>query len=133
MNMKYVSAIFAAVIISIIISGCLNNKGNKENGAELVIIENGDDVPAKLCTKNQQNNKVIVFHSENCPACRLTVPILEDIQSETTVEFEFIDTENDRERIDELGFATGHIPGVIIKCRAYVGYKQKQDFLDLIF
>jgi len=126
MKIAYV-ILAAALVVLVAASGCLSGNGNVQ------VISDGTVLEQSFCSSKSLDKQVTVFHSPECPACRSTVPILEQIQNETGVSFEFIDVRADTARISELGIKPEYIPAVIIKCNVYVGYKTKEQFESLIF
>ena len=116
-----------SVLVVILVSGCLG--GGNGN----IIIDEGSVLDQSVCESKGLAEQVTVFHSPTCGACKVTVPVLEEIERESDVRFEFIDVSTQRDRIDELGIAPGHVPAVIIKCRVYAGYKTKEQFEELIY
>ena len=116
-----------ALILLVAASGCLSGNGNVQ------VISDGTVLEQSFCSSKGLDTQVTVFHSLECPACRSTVPILEEIQNETGARFEFIEVSTDTARISELGIKPDYIPAVIIKCKVYVGYKTKEQFESLIF
>jgi thiol-disulfide isomerase/thioredoxin len=128
--MKLGVLLLISVLASVVVSGCVSNGG--DNG-EITMISDGMAIDSAVCTEKGIEGKVVVFHSPTCPACRQTVPVLEDIEeNETDAEFVFIDLSTEREKAEELGLIPTHIPTVIIKCGVHTGYKNKEDFLELI-
>jgi thiol-disulfide isomerase/thioredoxin len=126
MKIKTPALILVSSLLIVLISGCLGNGG-------IQVIDNGDVLDQAFCQSKGLDSQVTVFHSPTCPACLRTVPVLEEIENETDVKFEFIDLTTGDERVKELGITPGHIPAVIIECEVYTGYKTKQQFLDMIF
>jgi thiol-disulfide isomerase/thioredoxin len=120
-------ALAIAFLALVLASGCLSGIGS-----DLMVIDDGTVLDPAFCESSGIASHVTVFHSPECGACRVTVPVLEEIESESDVIFEFINVDEDRERMEELGMAPGHIPAVVIKCRVYTGYKTKKAFMELI-
>jgi thiol-disulfide isomerase/thioredoxin len=129
--MKKAALLSLSVLVMLITSGCINLGGNSRYG-NLTVIDEGSVLEPAFCKSKGLDAQVTVFHSPSCPACRQTVPVLEEIRDETGAKFEFIDTTKDAERINQLGIVPGHIPAVIINCRVYVGYRTKEEFEELI-
>jgi hypothetical protein len=124
----------AAVMLVAMASGCLNWGSGSENGVngEFLLVEDGTVLDAATCSSRGLAGQVTVFHSAACGACLRTVPVLEEIELETDTAFEFIDVSSDTERMQELKLSPTHIPAVIIGCKVYVGYRTKEQFLELI-
>ncbi len=125
MRIKAKHILLASLLAVLLASGCLSS--------DLTVIEDGTALDPAYCLSSGLSSQVTVFHSLNCGACKLTVPILAEIERETDVRFEFIDVSADRQRMYDLGIAPSHVPTVIINCRAYTGYKTKDEFMGLIF
>lgn len=120
-------AVVLVLMLTVIASGCTSS-GN----GDMIIIDDGTVLAPDVCTSRGLDSQVTVFHSETCPACQRTVPILEEIRDQGGISMEFIDVQHDGERIEELGIKPRYIPAVIISCKTYVGYRPKSEFLDLL-
>lgn len=116
------------IMVILIVSGCTTNGGNDE----MIVISDGSVIDPQICMEKGIADKVVVFHSPTCPACQNTIPVLEDLEDEVDVEFDYIDLATEKEEAEALGIMPTHIPTVIIKCKAYTGYKDKDTFKDLI-
>ena len=116
------------MILIVIVSGCTTNGGNDE----MIVISDGSIIDPQICMQKGIADKVVIFHSPTCPACQNTIPVLEDLEDEVDVEFDYIDLATDKDDAEALGIMPTHIPTVIIKCKAYTGYKTKETFKDLI-
>ena len=120
------TALALALLGLLLVSGCING------GGDVMTISDGTVIDAQVCADKGIADKVVVFHSPSCPACRQTLPILEELENETGAQFEYIDLLNDGERVEELGLMPTHIPAVVIKCKVYVGGRSKDEFRELI-
>jgi len=120
-----------AVLVFVVAMAALYLIGTGVNGS-LTILNDGDVISDAVCASKGLDGQVTVFHSPTCPVCVATLPILEEVQNETGYRFEYIDTRENRTRIYQLGMAPAYIPAVIIKCRVYVGYRTKEQFISLM-
>lgn len=128
------SAVFSVAVLALLAaSGCTSAPPLTEvNGT--IILSDGTVIPQDVCAQKGIEDSVLVFHSPGCPACIQTVPVLEEIESETGKDIEFLDvtSANDRQAMEKLGMMPDYIPAVVIKCRVYVGYKGKAEFMQLM-
>jgi thiol-disulfide isomerase/thioredoxin len=139
MSMKRIMIMVALAVI-VAVSGCTsgtvpydNSTNQSGNGThELILLSEGTLLDHSDCVAREVDDKVVVFHSDGCPACAVAVPRLEELQGEIDYGFEFIDLSSDRERALELGLVPTHIPTVLIRCRAYVGARTKEEYRSLI-
>jgi thiol-disulfide isomerase/thioredoxin len=118
-----------AVLVVLAASGCTSP------GTDGTIrLTDGMQIGSAVCAQNGISDSVLVFHSPECPACRQTAPILQQIENETGKAFEFIDitSAEGKGRMAQLSMMPDYIPAVVIKCKVYVGYKGKDEFLRLI-
>jgi thiol-disulfide isomerase/thioredoxin len=124
----------ALAIILLASSGCIGQNPPQPGVNGTLILSDGTVIPQDVCEGRGIENSVIVFHSPSCPACIQTVPVLEEIKNETGKDIEFLDmtSANDRQTAEKLGMMPDYIPAVVIKCRVYVGYKGKEEFLRLM-
>jgi thiol-disulfide isomerase/thioredoxin len=131
--MKNAIVLAALAVLLLAASGCTTAPPVTEvNGT--IILSDGTVIPSDVCEAKGIENSVLVFHSPECPACRQTIPILQSIKNETGKDIEFLDvtSANDRQAAEKLGMMPDYIPAVVIKCRVYVGYRDKAEFLRLM-
>jgi len=119
------------IVLVVIGSGCLSQPRPTEGD---IVLTDGITLSPADCSVRGLQDKVLVIHSPNCPACRQALPLLEELQNETGVEFEYIDITTDAglKRVDQLNITSEYIPDVIAKCKVSVGYKSKEEFRDMI-
>ncbi len=125
---KKISLIFALLFVVVTISGCT------EPGNDMLFINIGDTIPTEMCYQDGFRERVTVFHSTTCPACKATLPRLQLLESKfTDVEFEYIalDSDDGRARIQELKISPYYVPAVIINCAVY-GSMQQLDYDEII-
>jgi thiol-disulfide isomerase/thioredoxin len=133
--MKQVHVIAALALVAVLAaSGCTTTGDGNGTVNGTIVLDDGVVVPANVCAQRGVADTVVVFHSEECPACRQALPILQEIEGETGKKFEYIEVRSDegRQRMAQLGMAPSYIPTVLIKCQAYVGYRDKAAFMALI-
>ncbi|MBN1896213.1 MAG: thioredoxin family protein [Candidatus Aenigmarchaeota archaeon] len=114
----------------LIVSGCTTSNGGTEGN--VIVISDGGTVDTAICQQKGIADKIVVFHSPTCPACRQTLPVLEEIEAEYDYDFMFIDLSTERDAAEELGIMPTHIPTILIKCKAYTGFREKSEFLSLM-
>ncbi|MCK5017031.1 MAG: hypothetical protein KAS32_08160, partial [Candidatus Peribacteraceae bacterium] len=95
-NMTILAGIVVIIIISLLAFSTMSVQ------SEFVIVD-GTVIPQDICDSKGISDKVIVMHSHGCPACNIAVPILEELEDEMDVEFEYIDVSSDSDRLVELG------------------------------
>ncbi|MFH0956684.1 MAG: hypothetical protein V1813_02365 [Candidatus Aenigmatarchaeota archaeon] len=127
MKLALIAAAFA--VLMVLASGCTSPSTDGT-----IRLTDGMEIGSNVCAQKGISDSVLVFHSLECPACRQTVPILDAIENETGKGFEFIDitSAEGKERMAQLSMMPDYIPAVVIKCKVYVGYKVKEEFLRLI-
>ncbi len=123
--MKLIAVLIPVILVLTVISGCTNE-------TDIFYIDTGDIIPNELCYPDIQD-KVIVFHSTHCPACKVTLPKLQLAEARTGVDFEYIevDTEDGIERIKELKISPYGVPTVVINCVVY-GIMDQEEYEDII-
>ena len=132
-------AIMLGILMIVLVAGCTteptpfnNHTDNQSDNFTMIILSDGTLLDYSDCLARGVNNKVVVFHANGCPACGIAVPILEELANEIDYEFEFIELSTNVERANELELMPTHIPTVLIKCKAYVGAKTKEEYKSLI-
>ncbi len=130
------------ILMIIVVSGCAtqppednqtnNHTNNQSKNHTMIILKDGTLLEYNDCVARGVNDKVVVFHSVKCPACGIAVPRLEELDNETDHEFEFIELSTNVNRAYELGLMPELIPTVLIKCKAYVGVRTKEEYRNLI-
>ncbi len=125
---RKISLLFVLVFVVVAISGCT------QPNDDMLYINIGDTIPTEMCYSDGFRERVTIFYSTMCPACKATLPRLQLLEAKLIeVEFEYItlDSEEGRERIKELKISPYYVPTVIINCVAY-GSMQQQEYEDLI-
>jgi len=100
--------------------------------AGFIILKDGLALDDDVCAAKGISDQVTVYHSTDCGACKATVPVLKEIESASGKRFEFIEITANRDRMMQLGMMPEFIPTVIINCKVYVGYRTKDQFLNLL-
>lgn len=85
------------------------------------------DLPNYMCEDHDLRGKVVVIHQTGCWACEKVVPILEEIEQENNMTFEYVNLNVDPTRIYELNIQPFYVPTVIIDCTAYVSRNSVWD------
>ena len=127
--MRRTALALAALVGLLLVSGCISGGGDSDG---MTIISDGSVIDASVCAQKGIADKVVVFHSPTCPACKATLPVLEDLETKVDAEFVYIDLLNDKEKAEELGIMPTHIPTIVIKCKAYTGQRTEEEFRGLI-
>jgi thiol-disulfide isomerase/thioredoxin len=97
---------------------------------ESVFVNHGDTVPD--CDARGMSGRVIIMHKPGCPACEAAVPILERLEQEMGMDFDFIDVSSDKDRLDGMAVYPYYVPTTIVDCKAYAGAMGKEDYRSLI-
>jgi thiol-disulfide isomerase/thioredoxin len=131
--MRNAAVLCAFTVLLLASSGCIG-QDQPPGGNGTLVLSDGMVIPQDVCTAKGIGTSVFVYHSPECPACRQTVPVLQQIVNETGKDIEFIDitSAEGKERMAQLGMMPDYIPAVVIKCHVYIGYKQKAEFLRLM-
>jgi len=104
----------------------------RAGGSHAIMLTDGLALDEDVCAGKGIMEQVTVFHSPECPACRMTLPQLREAEAETGYRFEYIDVDADGERVSQLGMLPVFIPTYIIKCRVHVGFATKDQIKALI-
>jgi len=86
------------------------------------------------CEERNLQDKIIILQSEYCDACKVVMPILEEIKNELGTEFISLDLSDaeDRAIMDEFKIIPSHTPTVLIGCNVYIGVKPKEIYKEKI-
>ena len=125
---KKISLLFVLLFAVVAISGCT------QPDDDMLYINVGDTIPTEMCYENGFRERVTVFYSTTCPACKATLPRLQLLEAKLTdVEFEYIALDDDegRARIQELKISPYYVPAVIINCAVY-GSMSQADYEEII-
>lgn len=111
------------------ISGCVS----PEPVDNATFVYEGDHISEEFCT-DYVNDTVLVFVSNNCPACKKRLPMLMEIDFENeniTFEYLFIDTKAGMERVGDLGIFPFYVPSVVVGCEVF-GLLEKEEYERII-
>ena len=120
-------ALFNTQIVGFFLGG----GGDGTDGGTITLTD-GMVLDQQVCAARGIEGQVTIFHSPGCPACRATLPVLQEVERETDMRFEYIDVTDDKGRMKELGMMPTLIPTVIIRCKVHVGFQTKEQFESLI-
>lgn len=114
------------LLVLLLLSGCGGVDLN------LILVEDGDVLPPNIC--DNIKDRIIVIHKTGCPACGIALPILEEIEEEYDVSFEYYNTAVPKERDEllKLEFITKHVPALIYECNVYEGALAKENYLKVL-
>ena len=118
--------IFILSIISIILlSGCISD-------LEEFILDRDIQLPDEVCSSI--NSKVIVIYSDTCGACHAVMPLLEELDKEYSIDFEYINLseKGDVEKIDAMKLIPKYTPTVIAGCKVMIGVKSESEYRDAL-
>lgn len=132
MRAKIIIASAALVAAGLIVACILAGLVLRAGGSQAIMLTDGLTLDGAVCAEKGLMDQVTVFHSPECPACRLTLPQLQEAEAETGYRFEYIDIDAGRERLSELGMMPVFIPTYIIRCSVHVGYATKDQIKALI-
>ncbi|MFQ6020606.1 MAG: hypothetical protein ACE5J4_01135 [Candidatus Aenigmatarchaeota archaeon] len=127
--------IIAMVFIIWIIPPMITPVNNINVSNDVITIDKtGVIIPDDVCSYRGIKNNVIVIYKTGCGACAIAVPILEELDNELDVNFEFYDlaVQEGRNKVDELKIIPYYVPTVIINCKAYVGLFTKEQYKSFI-
>lgn len=135
---KYLSYVIVAIVIVIVIVVLANKSNNltPTNNINLInkviIIDKGDTIPEKIC--GEIKNQVIVIYKTGCPGCAVAVPILQEIEKEQNLNFNYINVaeEQGRRELLRIGLVPRWVPTVLVNCNVYVGPLRKEEYAQII-
>ena len=75
-------------------------------------------------------DKVLVIHAEHCGACKVAVPILEELEQELGATFRYydMDVDEDAKALEEFKLVPYFTPTFVIGCEVLIGAKNKAEF-----
>jgi len=116
---------FIAVLAIIAFFVIINQK------ASSLILVDGVVVPSNICSKIPE---VVVIYKNGCPACAVAVPRLQELEQELGKNFKYYDLSitSDAQEVKEKGLLVQFVPSVIIKCKVYVGVRNKEEYKSAI-
>ncbi len=93
---------------------------------EFTLVDGGT-VPSDIC-KNVP--EVTVIHKEGCPACAIALPILQELEKELNITFNYYDlaVSEDVIKVGDMKLPVQYIPTVIINCKVFIGIKDKDAY-----
>ncbi len=117
--------IILLTFLIILISGCMPSSG-------IYLVSDGETLPSNVCKNIQEKN--IVIHRKGCLACAKALPILNEIEFEHNIKIEYYDlaVPEEREKLLSMNFTTQYVPTLISNCKAYVGIKSKENYLQIL-
>ena len=135
---KYLPYIIVAVIVVIVIivlsnkSSNLTPTNNIGLNNKIIIIDKGDKIPEKICSEIK--NQVIVIWKTGCPGCSVAIPILQEIEKEQNLNFNYINVaeEQGRRELLRIGLVPRWVPTVLVNCAIYVGPLKKEEYEQII-
>ena len=116
------------LMIIALFSGCTSNDN------DTIFVKIGDAIPQDTCSFKGLDGMVIVLHQTGCPACSRVLPLLEELESELDMEFEYYNLAVDddfNELKEKYDLLPTHTPTVIIGCVAY-GSMEKEGYRKLL-
>ena len=106
-------------------AGCGNSDG--------VVLKDGLSLVGEPCSSRGLEDVVLVVHSLRCGACRVAVPILQEIDQELPDrEFRFAEVYADADMLEKLELVPDYTPAIVANCKVTIGLKSKQEYLSLI-
>lgn len=115
-------------------TGGNHSDGNASEPLETIHVSSEGSIPLDQCELRGIENKALVLESKLCGACKAAKPILQELEVEHNVQFEFIDlsTPEGMDRMDELGLLVYYTPTTIIGCDIVIGVKSKGEYEALV-
>ena len=99
----------------------------------LIITKEGP-IDQAACTARGLDKQIVVLHKEGCPACKQVVPILHQIETETNIQFNFIDIKAPEgiAELNRMNLNTAWTPTLIVDCYAYINVRSKENYAQII-
>lgn len=128
---KSLGIAFIALLLAIVILLILFFIPKFHHNQERIVLEDGSILPPKIC---QELGEIVVIHEAGCPACAIAVPRIQEIEREVGVKVTYFDLaiDEDKNKILTKELIPVAVPTVLIKCKAYVGVRNKEEYLKLI-
>jgi thiol-disulfide isomerase/thioredoxin len=131
--MKLKTAIIMGFLAMVLLSltGCPSPPPNPDNNTtsyfDDYVIKKDGNLPILECNVRKLSGKVLVFHAAHCGACKIAVPILQELEQELNMTFKYydLDVEEDAAAVRELKLVPYYTPTVIINCKVLIGAKEK--------
>ncbi|MEM2955031.1 MAG: hypothetical protein QW625_03735 [Candidatus Nanoarchaeia archaeon] len=131
MAKKILIGIIALIIAIIIIVLLIILIKQPQTPSDKITLKDGITLPQANCA---QLGKVTVIHATGCGACAMTIPKLKELEDELNMTFNYYDLtiEQEKQAILDYGLIPEAVPTVIINCKVYVGFRNKEEFRKLI-
>lgn len=130
---KIILAICIVVLIVLVaVLYFVNNPPNNE--IKPITLKEEGKIPYEQCSERNLTDKIIILHSEFCPACKIAVPIIKEIEYELNASFIFLDISKneDLEKMDEFRILPFYTPILMVGCDVYMGAKSKEEYESVI-
>ena len=100
----------------------------------MLLVDKEQIIPFDECSRRGLDDKVVVLVSKYCSACKVVVPILEEIEKELEMEFLYFDLSDkqDSEKFGEYKIQAQWTPTVIIGCEVLIGGYPKEQYKTII-
>jgi len=107
---------------------------NNTNNIGFIKLDGEMTIAQNLCQERNIDDKIIVMESKYCSACRISIPILKEIEEELGKEFIFLDLSQEccRDILSEFRIQPRYTPTVLIGCDVHIGAKSKETYEKLI-
>jgi thiol-disulfide isomerase/thioredoxin len=99
-----------------------------------LLLDKEQTIPFEQCSRRGLDDKVVILVSKYCSACKVVVPILEEIEKELEMEFLYFDLSDkqDSEKFGEYKIQAQWTPTVIIGCDVLIGGYSKEKYKTMI-
>ena len=142
--------IFIAIAAAVMSSGCINGNGigaepfnpdgmnNNSNdsgdGLALITLNAEGPIAAGLCSERGLNDKIIMLQSKYCGACKIAMPRLKEVESETGADIIFLDLseKGDLETMKSFHIVPQYTPTLVVGCDVYIGAKSKDSYKNIV-
>ena len=135
--MKTEKTIIAILLLATIFlfSACQNTP-EPENNSTITdyILDKESTLSESQCTARGLQDKILVIHAEHCGACKVAVPILQKLEEELDMTFEYydLDVNSDRQAMGEYNIIPHYTPTVLFGCKVTIGAKSESAYRDEI-
>jgi len=131
--MKTEKTIIAILLLAIIFlfSACQNTPDPDNNST---ITDYALDKEGTLseyeCSARNLQDKILVIHAEHCGACKVAVPILQKLEEELDMTFEYydLDVNSDRQAMGKYNIIPHYTPTVLFGCEVTIGAKSESAY-----
>ncbi len=136
-GMKLTILVSFLIAVSLI-SGCATEGCDTPTGYtikdEVILLDKEGTISCELCEERGFHDKIIVFESEYCGACRMATPRIEEAASELGADVLFLDLSKNADSLQMNNFKVMpyYTPTMLAGCSVYIGGKSKEEYVSFI-